>query len=286
MCDLSTFRATPPLVPLKFADYGRVRLGGADHDKEPARFLHLSDTPNPLWVNDWQRSRTDLESYVGHVIDMMELHWDLQPASVLLSITGSAQDFVLSPMLQAAFSHGLAKVCARAATALGWWVALSPTALPTLATARPPVHRSRCALPSSHHASARPRVARAATALAHRADPPLRLTWRVPLLFACLCSQAAHATTALVVSGGTNSGVMRLTGRALADFDAKVQCLGIATWGVINGRNHLEKSHDMNNTIALERTMGNSSYAVNHPPPSDQPAHRPAFAPRVRHAPC
>ena len=32
----------------------------------------------------------------------------MPPASVILSITGGAQDFQISPMLQAAFSHGIA----------------------------------------------------------------------------------------------------------------------------------------------------------------------------------
>ena len=50
--------------------------------------LHLSDTANPMWMSGGQKTRHDLESYVEHVIDMMELHWDMQPASVLLSITG------------------------------------------------------------------------------------------------------------------------------------------------------------------------------------------------------
>ena len=79
-------------------------------------------------------------------------------------------------------------------------------------------------------------------------------------------SQAAHATTALVVTGGTNSGVMRLTGKALGDSDHKVQCLGIATWGVINGRKDLEGCHDLRKEIALERTQRNSSSGVNLEP--------------------
>ena len=41
-------------------------------------------------MSDRVKSRVDLDAYVDHVIDMMELHWDLQPASVLLSITGGA----------------------------------------------------------------------------------------------------------------------------------------------------------------------------------------------------
>jgi len=43
------------------------------------------------------------------VLDLMEKHWDMSPASVLISITGGAQDFVLPPRLNKAFRHGLAK---------------------------------------------------------------------------------------------------------------------------------------------------------------------------------
>ena len=39
----------------------------------------------------------DLRLYVEHVLDMLELHWDVPPASVMLSITGGAQDFMLPP---------------------------------------------------------------------------------------------------------------------------------------------------------------------------------------------
>lgn len=78
--------------------------------------------------------------------------------------------------------------------------------------------------------------------------------------------QAVQSTTALVVTGGTNSGVMRLAGRALADYNATFQCLGIATWGVINGRNHLADSHEVNNIVTLERNMGNSPMGVNLEP--------------------
>ena len=39
-------------------------------------------------------------------------------------------------------------------------------------------------------------------------------------------AKAAQATSALVVTGGTNSGVMRLVGRALNDFDAQAPAGG------------------------------------------------------------
>ena len=80
-------------------------------------------------------------------------------------------------------------------------------------------------------------------------------------------AKAAQATQALVVTGGTNSGVMKMTGRALSDADARVQCLGVATWGVINGRDRLEGTHDLHQTVALDRlAMANSDKGVNLEP--------------------
>ena len=117
---------------------------------------------------------------------LLRRYWDLQPANVVLSITGGALDFVLSPMLRTAFSHGLAK--------------------------------------------------------------------------------AAHASSALVVTGGTNSGVMRLTGRSLEEFDAHVQCLGICSWGAINARSQLSGVQDLDKVVPIERTAPNSKNGVNIEP--------------------
>ena len=71
-------RTPPTAEEQKLSDYGRIRFGGNDADREPARFLHLSDTPNALWMSGTHKSRESLEAYVEHVIDMMELYWDLQ----------------------------------------------------------------------------------------------------------------------------------------------------------------------------------------------------------------
>ena len=107
----------------------------------------------------------------------------MSPASVIISITGGAGDFTLSPMLQTAFFHGLAK--------------------------------------------------------------------------------AAHATNAWVITGGTDVGVMAMTGLALAEFGAKVNCIGIATWGVINNRHLLEGTRSLDSVVTVERTSKSDHMGAN-----------------------
>ena len=179
MCAPDTFRCTKPTNERKeTAHWGQIRMG--KETNRTSKFLHLSDTPTPLYG-----ARRSLSEYVSSVIDMMELHWNMVPASVLLSITGGAQDFQLSPMLQSAFSHGIAA--------------------------------------------------------------------------------AARATKAWLISGGTDSGVMGLVGRALEDYsdDSTVTCVGIATYGVINERKRLESSRSLEQITTLERTSPNSASGVN-----------------------
>ena len=79
-------------------------------------------------------------------------------------------------------------------------------------------------------------------------------------------AKAAHASSALVVTGGTNSGVMRLTGRSLEEFDAHVQCLGICSWGAINARSQLSGVQDLDKVVPIERTAPNSKNGVNIEP--------------------
>jgi transient receptor potential cation channel subfamily M member 2 len=49
--------------------------------------------------------------------------------------------------------------------------------------------------------------------------------------------KAAASTGAWIITGGTNTGVMRLVGEAVADefhkYNQKLTVLGIATWGKI-----------------------------------------------------
>ena len=53
-------------------------------------------------------------------------------------------------------------------------------------------------------------------------------------------AKAAQATSAWVLTGGTDSGVMQLVGRALSEYDARVAVVGITPWGVVHGREKLE----------------------------------------------
>eukprot|EP00965_Chrysotila_dentata_P122528 4049801-Pleurochrysis_carterae.AAC.3 len=145
-----TFRINKPGEDAGLADYGELNfIGRAAHN--PAPFLRFAATREPFLSE---------EAYCSQVLDLLERHWKMQSASVLISITGSAQDFDLSPRLHQTFSHGLAK--------------------------------------------------------------------------------AAHATNAWIVTGGTDTGVMRLVGRALASFDERVTVVGITAWGSLLEREHME----------------------------------------------
>ena len=55
--------------------------------------------------------------------------------------------------------------------------------------------------------------------------------------------RAAQSTNAWIITGGADSGVMQLVGRAIAEYDARVQCIGIATWGTVLGRHKLVGMH-------------------------------------------
>ena len=54
---------------------------------------------------------------------MMQKHWKVSCASVVISITGGAQDFTLPPRLHQTFQHGLAK----AAKATNAWIVTGGT---------------------------------------------------------------------------------------------------------------------------------------------------------------
>ena len=61
----------------------------------------------------------------------------------------------------------------------------------------------------------------------------------------------AQATTALVVTGGTNSGVMGLVGKTMSEQSTSEQlgvCLGIATLGIVkNHEQFVDKSGKIHN---------------------------------------
>ena len=43
---------------------------------------------------------------------------------------------------------------------------------------------------------------------------------------------------------------MRLVGQALAEYDAGVNCIGIAVWGIVMNREALAETHDLNKTVS------------------------------------
>jgi transient receptor potential cation channel subfamily M protein 2 len=51
--------------------------------------------------------------------------------------------------------------------------------------------------------------------------------------------KAATSTNAWIITGGTNTGVMKLVGEAVAESMSKLTVIGIASWGKIAMRNEL-----------------------------------------------
>ena len=226
-CAPETFRATRPRptgtdlkqYPPRLADYGRIQFGSSS---KVSLFLHLADTRDFTEANEpgtgnlrsslrlgsgssrgtgngtnWtprvstssSAAFAPLDRYVNKVLDFMEMHWSMSPASVVISITGGAQDFNLSPMLHSAFGQGLAK--------------------------------------------------------------------------------AAQATSAWLFTGGTDSGVMQLVGRALDEYDAQVHCIGIAVWGCIHGQQELSQVRD------LDEKVRPGPRRAPHTAPTPHPTHTP-----------
>ena len=80
--------------------------------------------------------------------------------------------------------------------------------------------------------------------------------------------KAATSTNALIITGGTNTGVMKLVGDAIAESVIDTSCidvLGIATWGIVADRDKLEKeekngsnSQLSDNNIAVDYRPDNS----------------------------
>lgn len=177
-CAPEAFRMSCPQRPEQqpaAADYGLIQFSGGGV-KVPAHWLHLADCRAPY--------RTS-KKYASEVLDLMEKHWGMSPASVLISITGGAQDFVLPPRLNKAFRHGLAK--------------------------------------------------------------------------------AAQATNAWVFTGGTDSGVMQLVGQAIAEYNVSCACIGVVTWGVVLGRDHLLRG-SRGETAELAQASNNSAAGANLEP--------------------
>ena len=70
-------------------------------------------------------------------------------------------------------------------------------------------------------------------------------------------AKAALATNAWIITGGTDAGVMQLVGRGLAEYNAlsKVQCIGIAPYGVILGREKMEEVRDADGGKTIDWDM-------------------------------
>ena len=153
----ATFRTLAPdfRAKVQICDFGRLRFIGhaSAARRDPPRFMHLAATREPY---------LDSKSYAKRVLSMMSNHWAVPGASIVISITGSAQELTIKPRLEKSFKRGLA--------------------------------------------------------------------------------QAALATNAWIVTGGTDSGVMSLVGKGLAEYNAlnKVQCIGIAPWGAVFNRQEME----------------------------------------------
>ncbi len=70
---------------------------------------------------------------------------------------------------------------------------------------------------------------------------PFTLRPKIERLFEKTLLNATRSTTGLIVTGGTNIGVMKLVGDAIARSGRMETCLGIMPWGVIHGRNAFVK---------------------------------------------
>lgn len=51
--------------------------------------------------------------------------------------------------------------------------------------------------------------------------------------------RAALQTNAWLVTGGTDTGVMKLVGEAVREYQANVPCIGVTAWGAVHGREQL-----------------------------------------------
>ena len=147
------------------------------HASSTARFIHLAERRTPF---------AGPKEYTAQLIGLMSEHWAVHDASILISITGSAQDMSLTTRLEKSFKRGLA--------------------------------------------------------------------------------QAAQATSAWIVTGGTDSGVMKLVGEGMAEYNAleRVQLIGIANWGNIHGREALFDVRD--GVIEYAKTKPNDATGANLEP--------------------
>ena len=100
-CDFHLLRAhMPGESPSRRANWGRISFVGASSKESP--FIHAS-------LCKESHSQECMERRADELIDIMERRWKLPHASVMISVTGGAQDFDLPHRLHQAFSHGLGR---------------------------------------------------------------------------------------------------------------------------------------------------------------------------------
>lgn len=124
------------------ADHGHIYFPDANHK---APFITVSDTTTAALLSNF-----------------MEKHWRLARPDIVISVTGGAQDFVLSSQLQRVFDRGLVS--------------------------------------------------------------------------------AASSTNAWVITGGTDTGVMKLVATAFRENNVQVPLIGVTSFGCVNGREALEQA--------------------------------------------
>ena len=111
----ATFRTLAPEfgTQVRLADHGKIQFAGRVAH-QTARYMHLAERRAPF---------QDMSAYVRQTLALMTEHWGVKDASILISVTGSAQDFSLDPRLDIAFKRGLAE----AAQATDAWITTGGT---------------------------------------------------------------------------------------------------------------------------------------------------------------
>ena len=84
------------------------------------------------------------------------------------------------------------------------------------------------------------------------------LTQKLRTLFNAGLVKAATSTKAWVITGGTDSGVMKFVGQAMHEYNVDLPLIGIAPWGATNGRRLLagSKGHNVLYTAGPPSAQG------------------------------
>lgn len=196
---------------------------GTVHFSEPntkAQFLVISDT-----------------SSVPKLSKFVEKFWDIQKPEVIISVTGSAQDIQLNPILQHAFNKGLTAAAASAGT----WIITGGTDTGDVVTC---IHETLFILspsthPTSHHPLPRPDSPRSVAGRARQRAlaPPLP---RVePFSFSASLARRSPAAAAL--HPVPTAGVMKLVATALRQSGVQVPLIGVTPYGAVANRHLLDE---------------------------------------------